>query len=268
MNLEKVFETVASDGKLEIFRNFLVENKARKTEYLYLLKESDNIIQSLTLTTSNFSKFWKLVYKKYSDIYVFDLIFVHEDLKTSIIKHYRSLLNKNVELNNSWKEKLTENKQILECENYFDFDYFLSKLKKFENKLDIKHWNYINLNHSKFNEKKEFSKLLKENDFFPLKSAGLYSYFFNNKCLYIGKAKNLQNRIESHWISSQNLGNLTRGEKHRKLFSKYYENDLTLYFTNLDDEFNSQLGEELRKTVENLLHLKYKPEFEEIKNGE
>ena len=41
----KVLEVIASDGKLEVFRQFLVYDKENKPEYLYVLKESGNVIK-------------------------------------------------------------------------------------------------------------------------------------------------------------------------------------------------------------------------------
>ena len=67
--------------------------------------------------------------------------------------------------------------------------------------------------------------------------------------------------MEAHYLSAHQLGNKSRGAKHRKLFGKYLNEKLTLFYTELNDAFNSQLGEELRITWERQLHLKYKPEF-------
>lgn len=263
-NFTKVFEVTASDGNVEIFRSFLVFDKEQSPEYLYTLKINENEINSMATT---FNLFWKDVVKRIKDIYIFDLKFVHDDLKNDIIKNVRkNLEKKDFILNPNWKEKLVDNPEILNSINYFDYEYFIDKLKKFKTRIDIKQWNYIEVNHSNSITKQDFRNILLNKQIHPLKVSGIYAYFINNKCIYIGKAKNIQNRIESHFLSSQNLDNLSRGAKHRALFSKYLENNLTIYYQELDDTFHSQIGEELRFTIERLLHLKYNPEFVEVKS--
>lgn len=260
----KVLEVTASDGIVEIFRNFLVFDKEKNPEYLYTLKINGNEVN--TVATS-FNLFWKDVVKRLKDIYVFDLQFVHDDLKIDITKNVRkNIENKAFTLNSTWKDKLVDNPEILNLKDYFDYEYFLEKLEKFRTKIDIKYWNHIEINHSKSKNKQEFRSALMNKEVFPLKVSGLYAYYLDDKCIYIGKAKNILNRLESHFLSSQNLDNLNRGAKHRKLFGKYLEENLSIFYKELDDTFHSQIGEELRITIERLLHLKYKPEFMEIKN--
>lgn len=200
-------------------------------------------------------------------IYIFDLQSIHDDIKIDITKNVReNIENKGFILNSNWKEKLVDNPEILNSTDYFDYEYFLEKLKEFRTNIDIKYWNYIEVNHSNSRNKQDFRRTLLNKEIFPLKVSGLYAYFAGGKCIYIGKAKNIQNRLESHFLSSQNLDNLSRGAKHRRLFGKYLEENLTIFYKELDDTFHSQIGEELRTTIERLLHLKYKPEFIEIKN--
>ena len=61
------------------------------------------------------------------------------------------------------------------------------------------------------------------------------------------------------------LNNKSRGYKHRILFGENGNERLTVFFLKVDDRFNSRIGEETRKIIENILHLKYKPKFEQIK---
>lgn len=260
----KVLEVTASDGIVEIFRNFLAFDKQQNPEYLYALKINGNEVN--TMATS-FNLFWKDVVKRINDIYIFDLQSVHDDLKIDITKNVReNIENKDFILNSNWREKLVDNPEILNSTDYFDYEYFVEKLEKFRTNIDIKYWNYIEVNHSNSKNKQEFRSVLLKKEIFPLKVSGLYAYYVGNKCFYIGKGKNIQNRLESHFLSSQNLDNLSRGAKHRKLFGKYLDDNLTIFYKELDDTFHSQIGEELRTTIERLLHLKYKPEFMEIKN--
>lgn len=77
-------------------------------------------------------------------------------------------------------------------------------------------------------------------------------------------SKDIKGRLLKHYQASQNPKNWTRGEKHIELFSKHYEDTLTVYWIPLDDE-KEELGEELRKYLENILHLIYKPTFILIK---
>lgn len=263
-NITKIIEITASDGMIEIFRGFVGNDRGNKPEYIYFLKESDRDIHS---AISSFNKFWNFVTKRYNEIYTFDLHFVHSDIKIDIVKHIRKNFEKPFfELNPNWSNKLVENQDIIYSSSYFDYEYFIEKLEKFKNRIDIQHWNYIEIKHSEYNNKEDFRDKINKSEISPLKVSGLYSYFLNNKCIYIGKAKNIKNRIESHFLSSRKLDNLSRGEKHRTLFGKYLNEELTIFYTELDDLYNSQIGEELRITLERLLHLKYKPEFTQIKN--
>ena len=259
----KVLEVIASDGKLEVFRQFLVYDKENKPEYLYVLKENGNVIK---FDSKSFDKFWKNIVKNYTGIYGWDLMFVHNDLKTTIIKNIRTKIGTEKNwIDNTWREKLCENKQIIDTLDYFDFEYFANQIEIFKRRLDIQAWDYLNLNHSNFKNTVELKKHLLDNQFISLRTPGLYSYFLNDKCIYIGKAKNIQKRIESHYLSSHNLGHHSRGDKHRALFGKYLNEELTMFYTKLDDPFSSRIGEELRITIERLLHLKYKPTFSEIR---
>jgi hypothetical protein len=258
----KIIEITASNGMLEIYREFLVVGKENQAEYLYIIKENQNVIETISTT---FTKFWQIVLTKYPHIYNYDLQYIEEKLKKDLIIEIRKkIISKEFTLNDTWPEKLTDIKQILEEIDYFDFDQFVEKINNFKNRLDIEHWNYIEVNHSNFENKEQFRKYILSQEIFPIKISGLYSFFKNHKCIYIGKAKNIRDRIESHYLSSHNLGNLTRGEKQRKLFGKYLKDDLIIYYTELNDEYDSQIGEELRLTIERQLHLKYKPEFIDI----
>lgn len=262
----KVLEIFASDGRLEVLRQFLVLDKENRPEYLYVLKESGNIKD---IEAASFDKFWNKVLAKYQGIYGWDLQFVHDDLKLTIVKNIRARTKKQkFWIDDSWREKLCDNKQIIDTIDYFDFEYFVEQIEKFKHRIEIEGWNYITVNHSSFKNKNDYRKFLLDNQIFPLNVSGLYSYFENGICIYIGKAKNIQNRIETHYLSSYNLGNLSRGAKHRKLFGKYLNQDLTIFYTKLDDPFSSQIGEELRNTIERLLHLKYNPEFLGIEKTE
>ncbi len=258
----KVLEVTASDGKLEIFRQFLVTDKENKPEYLYILKETGNVID---IESTFFRRFWKNVLKKYPEIYGWDLQFVHDDLKIEIIKNIRAKIGiRNNWISDTWREKLGNDNDIIDTIDYFDYEFFLEQMIKFKNRIEIESWNYITLNHSKIGSLKDFNKHLLDKQYSPLNIPGIYSYFLENECIYIGKAKNIQKRLESHFLSANNIGNHSRGEKQRKLFGKYLTEELTVFYTKMDDTFSSQIGEELRNTLERLLHLKYKPEFLEM----
>lgn len=88
---------------------------------------------------------------------------------------------------------------------------------------------------------------------------GIYAYFLDKRCLYIGKSKNLQERIYQHFLESCMLwGHL----RYQEFFSKNCGN-LDLFILPLG-EMNRN-GEFLRTIVEKVLEVEYDPELQSIK---
>lgn len=144
----------------------------------------------------------------------------------------------------------------------------MEHLTNFKDKIEITNfnWNEIQFVHNNFKSISDFRTVFTEINPFKNKIAGIYAYFYNDECLYIGKSKDLKKRMEHHWKTSQGLNNKSRGPKHRILFGQHVYDKLTVFCIKVDDKFNSRIGEEIRKIIENILHLKYKPTFKKIKN--
>jgi len=86
------------------------------------------------------------------------------------------------------------------------------------------------------------------------KKAGIYVYMKDQKCLYIGKAKMLFNRIKSHYIESFSpVPGDTKDMRWHRFFLKY-QGEVQIYWK----EFNS---EEERQLVEMILTKLLKPTF-------
>jgi hypothetical protein len=90
------------------------------------------------------------------------------------------------------------------------------------------------------------------------KRAGIYIYFKNEKCLYIGKAKQLYDRIKSHYIESfSTVPGDTKDMRWHRFFSQH-QDEVEIFWK----EFQS---EEERQIVEILLTKLLKPIFLEYK---
>ena len=89
--------------------------------------------------------------------------------------------------------------------------------------------------------------------------AGIYAYFQESRCIYIGVTKDLRERIYQHLLESCNVwGN----KRYKETFVKYPGN-LKLYFLPLGDQ--TKHGDYLRSIVEKILQVKHNPEHESIK---
>jgi hypothetical protein len=86
-------------------------------------------------------------------------------------------------------------------------------------------------------------------------SAGIYAYFKDSECLYIGKAKCLQSRIHVHLLESESIWG---AKKWQDFFSKNCGH-LDLYLFLLPDKGVEE--EYLRQIIEILLTEEYKPSF-------
>jgi hypothetical protein len=149
--------------------------------------------------------------------------------------------------------------------NYFFMNLYESISNIFERKglLDLmnKSWNKFHLNHSVEDRKTVQKEILKN---IPRKTNGLYIYFLGKKVLYIGKAKNIHGRLLCHYDEACNHPGKNR--KWNKFFSNHRDN-LTIKWLQLDDKENWK-GEVLRRTLESILTLKYKPLFVEFNDDD
>ncbi len=272
---EKIVEILAEGGLLICYRNFIGYEKDKSPNYLFSwgtneigLEDDIGFSANSNLTMENFPKFWKKIEKKYPLIYDLHPAYVHSDYQIEIAKKIREKIDKGEEIYNidKWAKALDVPKFELINKDYFDYDLILNYLNKFKEKIGITNfnWNQLQYRHSDYKTIDEFRSVFNGTKNLNDNIAGLYAYFLD-ECIYIGKSKNIKYRLENHWKSSQRIDNPKRGEKHRILFEKYKDDLLSVYYLKIDDKFNSRIGEELRKILENILHLKYKPEFEKIK---
>lgn len=117
-------------------------------------------------------------------------------------------------------------------------------------------WNMFEIKHPKskpdlISEKEQITKIRNEVG----DKKGLYCYYNNeNKCLYVGKANPLYNRIKSHYRESFTLN---EGKSHQwnEFFAKHADNH-KVYWIEIEDE-------DLRVICERLIALLEKPLFEE-----
>lgn len=126
-------------------------------------------------------------------------------------------------------------------------------------------WKQVKVNHSITNEDtREKKKIFKDKLREQLKVdnttviSGIYVYYKDNKCLYVGKSKNIINRLSDHYIESQGF----LGGDWGKFFSEH-SYDLSVYILQLDDEEPIK-GEAIRIIIERLLLILLKPEFEKL----
>ena len=91
------------------------------------------------------------------------------------------------------------------------------------------------------------------------KMAGLYAYYMENKCIYIGVSKDLRERIYQHLLESCDIWGHSR---YRKALTKY-PGLIDVYFLPLGDQ--SREGDYLRSIVEKVLQIYHKPELKSIK---
>ena len=156
-----------------------------------------------------------------------------------------------------------------DTEKIDEVNLLFDSLINFREKIEISNttWNVLEYCHKDYKELPEFRTVFKRVKTLETKTSGIYAYFAGKDCLYIGKAKSIRGRLESHWKASRKKNNSSRGQKHRKLFEVHLKKPLRVYFIELDDEDNPRLGEEMRRIIEIILHFKYRPEFERIKRN-
>lgn len=273
---EIVFEIFGEGGSLTGYRSFNGFEKDKTPTYLFHwssngmgLEDNESYTMSSQEFMFDFESFWQSMVKKEPMLYHLTPKTIHSEYKIKIARDLRKKLLKGESIHNleNWAEVLDVSKYELTEEEYFDYDLILDRLTKFETKLHISNidWNEMQLRNNDYNSIAEFRTVFEGEKALKNKIAGIYAYFNGNKCIYIGKSKDIKTRIESHWKTSQGLDNSTRGHKHRVLFGETKDELLSIYYLRVDDKFNSRIGEELRKIIENILHLKYRPIFERIK---
>lgn len=130
----------------------------------------------------------------------------------------------------------------------------------------ISEWKSIEVDHTKIiGDVKEIRKnfkllLAKKMDVTPkARLGGIYAYFDDEECLYIGKTKDLINRLTTHYIEAQDY----TIESDWHTFFRENAKPLKIYFSLIDSP-DEDLGEALRIVVERLLLIKVKPKFETI----
>ncbi|MBF8983990.1 GIY-YIG nuclease family protein [Lutibacter sp. B2] len=90
------------------------------------------------------------------------------------------------------------------------------------------------------------------------KRAGIYVYMKNGKCLYIGKAKLLYNRIKSHYIESFSpVSGDTKDMRWHRFFSQH-QGEVEIYWKKFQSEEERQLVEILLTKLLQPIFLKYK----------
>lgn len=86
----------------------------------------------------------------------------------------------------------------------------------------------------------------------------VYVYMKNGKCLYIGKAKLLYNRIKSHYIESFSpVSGDTKDMSWHRFFSQH-QGEVTIYWNEFQSEEERQLVEILLTKLLQPIFLKYK----------
>jgi hypothetical protein len=125
----------------------------------------------------------------------------------------------------------------------------IEEYKKFlyeQNILPLENWKVTSIDHSC--EKNNYEQLNKD-----LKTKkGIYIYFCENKCIYIGEGK-LESRFKSH--SNASWKPMPKGRNYKQYyFFPLYRRMLTVYYYEIEDEFD-------RKVVENMLTRIYNPEY-------
>ena len=289
IDIVPVLEILAEGDSLVVRRIFLGRDKYKQPEYLFQWEVSgmgleDNepgISVSGENSYTNMQNLLEALIKKYPEIFLLYANLIHKDYHLSFVKFIRKLIQKGEfkinELDKSWLDKLDISKDELTAEAPFEAEEFVKYLDDFVQKnriyiSEIKGWDLKNYSHSDFQNTREFSKFLdslnKRNAngvFCDINKAGVYAYFIGDKCLYIGKAKKIKDRLLAHYKSAHLKSIPKRGKKHKELFSRYVDDRLDVYHICIDDKYESKTGELYRKTIEGMLQLKYEPEFEQIK---
>lgn len=128
----------------------------------------------------------------------------------------------------------------------------------------IKTWKSFEVDHTKqvgdeklFKKKFTVDLKIKVTQKTEDKLRGIYAYYDNEDCLYIGKSKDILGRLYTHFKESQGL---SKNETWNNFFKKY-QKPLKVYVT-LVDQQDEDLGETLRIVIERLLISTIKPKFE------
>nr|WP_285864315.1 GIY-YIG nuclease family protein [Lederbergia lenta] len=89
--------------------------------------------------------------------------------------------------------------------------------------------------------------------------AGIYIYFYDNICLYVGESGNLGSRFKDHYNSSWRKPKLER-RMARHLFFKEYREVLSVKWIEVDNEFD-------RRVIEGMLTRLLKPTYIEFRKN-
>lgn len=82
---------------------------------------------------------------------------------------------------------------------------------------------------------------------------GIYAYFKDSECLYIGKGKSLQSRIHVHMLEAESIWG---ADKWKDFFSQY-QGKLDLYILKIGEQ--DFKGNQLRLIIESILTVEYNP---------
>lgn len=295
-NKEVIFEILAEGGSITAYRSFVGYDKRKNAEYIFFYETSEMDVDTngnengignrSKLEIIDFDTFWKKTVKKYPTIYELHLNFMHKDYKLNVTLDLRKRILKNqIQINDlyskqSWLKNLDVKEYELIDKSPFYHKEFVELLSKYSNKsISIEEqsgWNRIDTVHSKFETIEQYKKYLSENNeknsdgfFNNLENSGIYAYFNGEKCLYVGKAKKINNRLIDHFKSSKGIvkkSNPNDGKRQREMFGFYKNEQISIFYMEVDDKYKTGTGELLRKTFEGILQLEYKPEFDEKKD--
>ncbi len=135
----------------------------------------------------------------------------------------------------------------------------IEKVLKEEKLINISDWDSLTIDH--LNDSiDEYKKILKQK---LDKKCGIYAYFRDANCLYIGKGKPIINRLLFHLDEAHEK----RGGKAWVNFFRQQTGKLTIYWKELDSSDDKQLGEHARVILEKFLQRNYKPIFKSGKAG-
>lgn len=287
---ENILEIHTEGGSLIAKRLFL--GTQEKPDYLFVWSQSsipidedlgNGFFNSKQKPINSIEELLNDIFKRYPEIFYLSAHYIHNDYKLSVTKKLRSLIkNGKVKVSkmmsfDSWLSELEVTLNELTDLSPFDSKEFVEIIEKFSKRqlyiMEQNGWNRLDFSHSNFDSIDEYSEFLESNNlknadgyFCDLNKSGVYAYFFGEKCLYVGKAKKLKDRIINHYKSAHNYvkkSNPKDGKRQRELFNYYLKEPLTLFYFVLDDKYNSKVGEHLRVTIEGMLQLEYKPEYDE-----
>jgi len=287
--IEKILELGSEGGSLIVNRIFVGYRKDNTPEYFFKWSTSEmGLEDNETISSSNidsrindFDAFFNDLNKIHFTPILYP-IFIHNQYKLEIIKHFRKLIGSDkIKINDfnnidRWLECLNVNQYDLTTASPFYTSDFIESINKFTKHnwfiAEQSGWNRIDMTHSNFTSEKEYTKfLLNENQknadgyLNDLNKSGLYCFFYGDKCLYIGKAKKILNRLVDHYKSSTNYikpNNPKDGRRQRELFHYHSKEKLSIFYICLDDKYESKTGELIRGTIEGMLQLELKPEFD------